>query len=137
MPGFTTNVTGVSFRQDAVEQCMAGDDVELVREPNNKHDKNAIRVDSDQGQLGYIPSATAAKLAPYMDAGHTFDAFIEKITGGTADKPTLGVILHVRAFSHSESADPEGLDSEELVGGVMLLLCILGGIVALIALFKC
>ena len=41
---------------------------DLVREPNNPHDPNAIRV-ALFGQIfmGYIPAKTAAMLAPLMD----------------------------------------------------------------------
>ncbi|KAJ5775237.1 uncharacterized protein N7511_000248 [Penicillium nucicola] len=41
----------------------------VKREPTNKYDRNAIRVDNVMGaQIGHIPRAMAAKLAPYMDA---------------------------------------------------------------------
>jgi SWI/SNF-related matrix-associated actin-dependent regulator of chromatin subfamily A3 len=41
--------------------------VHLKREPNNQYDRNAIRVDNVMGaQIGHIPRAMAAKLAPYM-----------------------------------------------------------------------
>ena len=91
---------------------MEGEDVELVREPDNKYDSNAIRVDSDQGRLGYIPAQTAATLAPFMDRGNSVDAFIEAITGGTEDKPTMGVVLHIRKQPRSHYTTPAFVEPE-------------------------
>ena len=47
----------------------------LVREPDNQHDSNAIRVALfGEFFMGYIPKDIAAHLAPLMDAGRVFDA---------------------------------------------------------------
>lgn len=48
----------------------AGEYVNLVREPNNKYDRNAIRVDNMAGhQVGHINKYYAAFLAPLLDQG--------------------------------------------------------------------
>ncbi|KAL2200230.1 RAD5-like protein [Corynascus similis CBS 632.67] len=48
--------------------ATAGEVVICKREPSNQYDSNAIRVDNVLGrQIGHIPRAVAAKLAPYMD----------------------------------------------------------------------
>ena len=41
----------------------------LVREPDNPHDPNAIRVALGGSYLGYVPRDIAKDLAPQMDAG--------------------------------------------------------------------
>jgi len=47
----------------------------LVREPDNPHDPNAIRVALfGEFFMGYIPKEIAIGLAPLMDAGRQFDA---------------------------------------------------------------
>jgi len=47
----------------------------MVREPENPHDPNAIRVALfGEFFMGYIPKDIAAHLAPLMDAGRVFDA---------------------------------------------------------------
>ena len=47
----------------------------LVREPDNQHDSNAIRVALfGEFFMGYIPKDVAAQLAPLMDSGRLFDA---------------------------------------------------------------
>ena len=44
----------------------------LVREPDNPHDLNAIRVELAGLYLGYVPRHIAKDLAPQMDAGRRF-----------------------------------------------------------------
>ena len=41
----------------------------LVREPENPHDPNAIRVEVAGKYLGHIPKDKAKELSPQMDAG--------------------------------------------------------------------
>ncbi|KAJ5689130.1 hypothetical protein N7462_003522 [Penicillium macrosclerotiorum] len=49
-------------------RATPGEHVILKREPENKYDRNAIRVDNVMGsQIGHIPRQLAAKLASYMD----------------------------------------------------------------------
>jgi len=47
--------------------------VTLVREPDNRHDENAISIRLDRWRpgmmIGYVPRDIAAKLAPMIDTG--------------------------------------------------------------------
>lgn len=51
-------------------------DLYLVREPENKHDKNAIKICAThpwaggEFKAGYVPASIAAKIAPLMDKQH-------------------------------------------------------------------
>ena len=90
----TTRIAGVQFdgRQSVIAFCQNGDPVTLRREPKNAHDANAIAVDTTHGDIGYIPRALAANLAPRLDAGEVVqDAKIIAITGGTSRYPSHGV----------------------------------------------
>lgn len=81
-----TRVAGVTFdnrdgtpRQPFVKLVKKDDRLELRREPLNDFDPNAIAVHwADPGgqdhQLGYVPRALAAVLAPLVDAGGTLTA---------------------------------------------------------------
>ena len=55
-----TQVAGTSFRKnmdELYEKLNEGDLVKLVREPENKYDEYAIRIDTNSDQpLGYVPS---------------------------------------------------------------------------------
>lgn len=52
----TVRVAGVSFYQEALERCSAGQAVRFVHEPDNPHDETALRVVSILGEtIGYLP----------------------------------------------------------------------------------
>lgn len=73
----TTKLAGVSFGdcQKNIKQFGCADigTYALVREPENPHDSNAVRV-SLFGfiDMGFLPRGVAQVLAPLMDAGRTF-----------------------------------------------------------------
>ena len=96
---FHSKVAGIARRQDAAATVRAGEMVALVREPDNPHDPAAIAVwTADRRQLGYLPAATAADLAGDMDSGVPAVARIANVTGGTAERPTIGVNLQIMIF---------------------------------------
>jgi hypothetical protein len=75
----TVKLAGVSFgNAQANIKTYGSPDIRwfaLVREPNNPHDPNAIRVALfGEFFMGYIPKDVAIHLAPLMDAGRVFDA---------------------------------------------------------------
>jgi len=100
---FYTKIAGVTKknsdgerRQTIIKQLDAAERVALIREPDNRYDPNAIRVESDLGQIGYIPAVTALNnLASEMDRGCEVTAIISEITGGEQGKPTRGVNLEI------------------------------------------
>jgi single-stranded-DNA-specific exonuclease len=93
---FYTKVVGVSFegRQEIVAGLAAGDPLELVRDPENPHDANAIAVRYGKLQLGYLRREIARRLAPNIDAGDRYTASVGSVTGG--GERNVGVNLHVR-----------------------------------------
>ena len=62
------------------DQMKVGDTLTLVREPENPHDGNAVRVEWNGRQLGYIPRAENAAVARQMDRGNRLAARITKLT---------------------------------------------------------
>ena len=61
------SVVGLEFHSSTT---AVGQRVELVREPSNKHDKNAIKVVGQDGkQAGYIARDEAVALSTVLDAG--------------------------------------------------------------------
>jgi len=92
-----SKVNGTTFRPDLPwAQLRNGLRLELVREPTNEHDKNAIKVMFVEYHLGYIPKDTAAKLAPLMDDGAImFYSRITDITGGVEEKENRGINLGI------------------------------------------
>ena len=62
------------------DRMKVGDPLILVREPENPYDVNAVRVDWNGYQLGYIPRAENAAVARQMDRGNRLAARITKLT---------------------------------------------------------
>jgi hypothetical protein len=58
----------------------AGDRLELVREPDNPHDPNAIRVEWRGRTLGYLPRSDNAAVARQLDRGAALRASVARLT---------------------------------------------------------
>jgi hypothetical protein len=71
------------FRYHAAAAVWAslrvGDRLELVREPANPHDANAVRVEWRGQVLGYVPRSENAALAWAMDGGERVAARISAL----------------------------------------------------------
>lgn len=61
-------------------ELQVGDRLALIREPDNRHDRNAVRVEWHGQQLGYIPRAENRAIARALDAGERVEARIERLT---------------------------------------------------------
>lgn len=93
---FFTKVAGVSWYQAVVKKCQVGDDLYLEREPDNPVDENAIAVYHPSGkQLGYIRANVAVDLALEMDDCVPIRAIVKDVTGGTPDKPMVGLNIEI------------------------------------------
>jgi hypothetical protein len=60
-------------------ELRIGDRLDLVREPQNPHDRNAVRVEWRGRKLGYVPRAENEALAWAMDRGETVTAQISRL----------------------------------------------------------
>ena len=65
--------------EDRWESMKVGQPLTLVREPDNVHDANAIRVEWQGEKLGYLPRRENRAVAAAMDAGDKIDARIAKL----------------------------------------------------------
>ena len=61
-------------------EMRVGDPLTLVREPDNRHDRNAIRVEWRGHKLGYVPRAENRAVAAALDGGDTLVARISRLT---------------------------------------------------------
>ena len=88
-----TRIAGVSFYQEAVERCSAGEPVRFVHEPDNPHDHMAIRVVSQIGEtIGYLPRDSQLHRAVH-EYGRGLSAAIASV--GYSRACLLGVTLSV------------------------------------------
>lgn len=60
-------------------EIRLGDRLTLSREPDNRHDPNAVRVDWHGEQLGYVPRAENRAVARALDAGEKLEACVSKL----------------------------------------------------------
>ncbi|GIQ68939.1 HIRAN domain-containing protein [Xylanibacillus composti] len=87
---FTVNIAGITYENDdgssrikIAKSCRAGQKLNLVRDPDNPHDKNAVKIMTEDGrQLGFLDASTAAELqATLKGTSNTFSstdaAFVE------------------------------------------------------------
>ncbi|HWS11523.1 MAG TPA: HIRAN domain-containing protein [Rhodocyclaceae bacterium] len=51
------------------QQIRVGDALDLVREPDNPHDRNAVRVEWRGRKLGYLPRAENRAVSAELDLG--------------------------------------------------------------------
>ena len=74
-------IAGMQFRygSDFLER---GDTVRLVKEPDNKHDREAIRVEMDGlGLVGYVANSVRTVIGESYSAGRLYDHLKENPTG--------------------------------------------------------
>ena len=62
------------------EMMRVGDPLRLVREPQNPHDANAVRIEWRGEMLGYLPRRENADVARQMDLGAPVKARVVRLT---------------------------------------------------------
>jgi hypothetical protein len=86
----SAKIQGVfAYNIKVAKSLSVGEELVLVREPNNEHDANAIKVctkiksmlwGTKEVKIGYIEKEVAQRAAKYLDAGIKLTAVVEKIT---------------------------------------------------------
>lgn len=61
-------------------EMKIGDRLDLIREPENKYDTRAVRVERRGKKLGYVPRRENADIARLMDSGSKLEARITRLT---------------------------------------------------------
>lgn len=80
---YSISLSGTQYegRIERIEKVKVGDLVELVREPDNIYDKNAIDVRNEEGSLGHLAADASSVLAPYLDDDRiTYIASVSEVT---------------------------------------------------------
>ena len=122
---FYTKIAGVTFsnegentqnRQRIIADLWReghldeGTELTLRRDPHNPYDPNAVAVLApDARQLGFLPAAVAMDIAPRMDQGEIYCAFVASVTGGDADS-WYGV--NIKIVYGNERQDRDNLDEK-------------------------
>ena len=85
-----------SSRQLELAECLPGDRIELVRQPDNPHDHLAVAIFTASGTcVGYLSRDRAAWMASKIDRGMPINAIVERVKGIHLEGATLGLVLRV------------------------------------------
>ena len=81
-----------------MNQLKIGEEVQLVREENNKFDPYAVAIMFDGYKLGYIPRTNNEQFCALMDQGHSniFEARIQRITPDSHMEHQVSVIVYLK-----------------------------------------
>jgi len=61
------------------QEIQLGSRLTLIREPQNRHDRNAVRVEWQGRQLGYVPRAENRAVAQAMDSGERLEGRVSRL----------------------------------------------------------
>lgn len=89
-------ITGLSyyFGREVFEKGMK---VRLIKEPDNVHDKEAIRVEiKGLGKVGYVANSPHTVLGESMSAGRLYDRIGEKAKGKVVIVTERGVLCRLK-----------------------------------------
>ena len=104
---FVTPLRGANFRpQQAKDKVLAlesGDLVDLIPEPDNPYDPNAIRVEYEEEHLGYVAKEVAVDLIEPFNSAAAYSAVVDYFTGPLT--PVIQIEL---------DADDETVDDDEV-----------------------
>lgn len=91
------NVAGAAEHHPAAlasDAVAPGAPLTLRRDAGNAYDANAVAVDLPSGeQLGYVPRAVAAQLAPDLDTGRAWSALVLRERRPSPRDPRTGVTM--------------------------------------------
>ena len=76
-------------------EVRLGDELALVREPDNPHDRNAVRVQWRGHKLGYVPRAENEAVARQLDRGTRLIARISRIQHTRAPNRRIEFEIHL------------------------------------------
>ena len=96
--------------------------LDLIREPLNIYDSNAVAVYCSGRKIGYLSRKDAVEVAPVIDSGIPVNGVIEWITGG--GKYNYGCNIRVRIYKKNQPLLPtvENIDkSNPLYGKTCVL----------------
>ena len=90
---FTVSGTNHYYGQEFMEPGMK---VKLIKEPDNEHDSEAIRVEmKGLGKVGYVANSTYTVMGDSLSAGRLYDRIGKKAKGEVVHVLPRGVLCKV------------------------------------------
>lgn len=95
--GVTHNNADGTSRQEILSRMKQWETIDLVREPANEYDKNAVALFGGMGQVGYVPTQRAVQIAAMLDHGAKALAKLSGLYGGAGEKSWgASVDIHIQ-----------------------------------------
>lgn len=132
---FEQRVVGLNYHDDecaavlrAVDDINSGREemsADLIREPSNPHDRNAIRVDILGNTVGYIPRDAAASMAQRLDArGRNIEIQCPAlVTWSPVDREIRAILLDIaydaQAKARQEERDRRAANAQEVASSAL------------------
>ena len=108
----TFYVAGVQFRPhveiyDAVNRMKVGDHLDLVPEPTNKFDPNAVRIEFQDIFLGYVPKKFSSEISAMLEIGEDLTCIVDAISPDAKawEKIKVTIVDEEEAESYIEEED--------------------------------
>lgn len=103
---FSLNIVGERYdnadgssRQAEIRRSEPGEDVELRREPTNRHDPSAVAVYSCRGvQVGYVGADRTAWIGSKIDKGMDVRAAVERVVGNLRGPSPCRLVIKINLF---------------------------------------
>jgi hypothetical protein len=92
-------VAGYRYYSGDLQEPQVGAPVNIVPEPDNEHDQNAVKFDISGAKVGNVNRLQAATFLRWISTS-TLDASVERVNG-TVDRPRLYIMTKVRGGSPS------------------------------------
>ena len=115
---------GVHFVRDSffATPLKDGDPLQLIREPQNKHDRFAIRIEKGGNTLGYIAAYENVSIALLMDQGVQLEAVASQVDleleeDMYLDKPfAIQIFTKVLVpFDHIDNSGVKNLPADDVI----------------------
>jgi hypothetical protein len=104
-------IAGVQHHElhEVIEDLKEDDELDLICEPDNKFDPNAIRIEFEDTMLGYVPKKFSAEVSAALEVGHDLECKITKLTPSA--KPWEQCEVTIAQIDTED--DEEDTDSDE------------------------
>lgn len=97
---FEFYVAGVKFHElkTCIDEISAGDILEMISEPENKYDSNAVRLEfpspeqNKQVMVGYVPAKFSAEVTAYLSIGD-LECIVTEVNPGNKTWEQLKVAI--------------------------------------------
>lgn len=107
-----TKIVGVTVdnRQKYIKSCHKNQKLDLVREPQNEYDKNAIAVYCNENKVGYLKKELAFEIANKIDNGANLECRVVGVSGGGDYNYGLNVRINDTRQDSSYFHEEDGYD---------------------------